>query len=80
MRPSRLRRVPLTNLERLAPRRGTNSFSGCSRAFQMAGVQHYRGRPGLNDEIGGHSKLESTVRYLGIEVDDALENSEQTEI
>lgn len=28
----------------------------------------------------GHSKLESTVRYLGIEVDDALENSEQTEI
>ena len=28
----------------------------------------------------GHSKLESTVRYLGIEVDDALELSEQTEI
>lgn len=25
-------------------------------------------------------KLESTVRYLGIEVDDALELSEQTEI
>ena len=28
----------------------------------------------------GHSKLESTVRYLGIEVDDAMEISEQTEI
>ena len=28
----------------------------------------------------GHSKLESTVRYLGIEVDDALELTEQTEI
>jgi integrase len=28
----------------------------------------------------GHSKLESTVRYLGIEVDDALEMSEQTEV
>jgi integrase len=28
----------------------------------------------------GHRKLESTVRYLGIEVDDALEISEQTEI
>ena len=28
----------------------------------------------------GHTKLESTVRYLGIEVDDALEMSEQTEI
>lgn len=28
----------------------------------------------------GHTKLESTVRYLGIEVDDALSLSEQTEI
>jgi integrase len=28
----------------------------------------------------GHRKLESTVRYLGIDVDDALEISEQTEI
>ena len=28
----------------------------------------------------GHSKLESTVRYLGIEVDDALEIAEQTDI
>ena len=28
----------------------------------------------------GHTKLESTVRYLGIEVDDALEISKQTEI
>ncbi|MGK0292875.1 MAG: integrase, partial [Porticoccaceae bacterium] len=28
----------------------------------------------------GHSKLESTVRYLGIEVDDALEMAEQTEV
>lgn len=28
----------------------------------------------------GHAKLESTVRYLGIEVDDALEMAEQTEV
>jgi len=28
----------------------------------------------------GHTKIESTVRYLGIEVDDALELSEQIEI
>jgi site-specific recombinase XerD len=28
----------------------------------------------------GHTKLESTVRYLGIEVDDALQIAEQTEI
>ena len=28
----------------------------------------------------GRTKLESTVRYLGIEVDDALEIAEQTEV
>lgn len=28
----------------------------------------------------GHTKLESTVRYLGIEVDDALEIAKQTEV
>jgi len=28
----------------------------------------------------GHSKIESTCRYLGIEVDDALEIAEQTEV
>jgi len=28
----------------------------------------------------GHTKLESTARYLGVEVDDALTISEQTEI
>ena len=28
----------------------------------------------------GHGKLESTVRYLGIEVDDALEISEQMDL
>ena len=28
----------------------------------------------------GHTKLESTVRYLGIEVEDALDMAEQTEV
>jgi integrase len=28
----------------------------------------------------GHTKLESTVRYLGIEVNDALEMAEQTDV
>jgi site-specific recombinase XerD len=28
----------------------------------------------------GHTKLESTVRYLGIEVDETLEMAEQTEV
>jgi integrase len=28
----------------------------------------------------GHTKLESTVRYFGVEVDDALEMAEQPEV
>jgi site-specific recombinase XerC len=28
----------------------------------------------------GHTRLESTVRYLGIEMDDALEMAEKTEL
>jgi hypothetical protein len=28
----------------------------------------------------GHTRVESTVRYLGIEVDDALANAEQVEV
>ena len=28
----------------------------------------------------GHTNLESTVRYLGVELDDALELAEQTEV
>jgi hypothetical protein len=28
----------------------------------------------------GHGKIESTVRYFGIEVDDAIENAEKIEI
>jgi hypothetical protein len=30
--------------------------------------------------LPGHFKLESAVRYLGVEVDDALELAEQTEV
>jgi len=28
----------------------------------------------------GHAKLDSTVRYLGIEIDDALEMAEQIDV
>jgi integrase len=28
----------------------------------------------------GHTELQSTVRYLGVEVDDALEMAEQSEV
>ena len=42
----------------------------------------YRGTKNLRavQLLLGHSKLESTVRYLGIDVDDALEIAEQTEV
>lgn len=30
--------------------------------------------------LRGHSKLDSTVRYLGMELDDTLEIAEQTEV
>jgi integrase len=42
----------------------------------------YRGTKNLRavQLLMGHTKLESTVRYLGIEVDDALEIAEQTEV
>jgi len=30
--------------------------------------------------LRGHGKLESTLRYLAIDVDDALEIAEQTEV
>ena len=36
--------------------------------------------PWNKGKLIGHTKLESTVRYLGIEVDDALEIAEQTEV
>jgi len=28
----------------------------------------------------GHRRIDSTIRYLGVEVDDALEIAEQTEV
>ena len=31
-------------------------------------------------ELLGHTKIESTVRYLGIEVDDALSIAEQVDL
>ena len=42
---------------------------GLARAVPHAGVQL----------LLGHAKLDSTIRYLGIEIDDALELAEHTE-
>ena len=30
--------------------------------------------------MGGHTKIESTVRYLGVEIDDAIEITEKIDV
>lgn len=35
---------------------------------------HYKSRP------LGHQKIESTVRYLGVEIDDAIEIAEKIDV
>ena len=42
--------------------------------MRLAAMGHSRG------SALGHTKIERTVRYLGIEVDDALEIAEQVEV
>ena len=46
----------------------------------LRAVQLLLGHAKVESTVRYHTKLESTVRYLGIEVDDALEMAEQTEI
>lgn len=55
---------------------GTHSM----RRAKVAQIYRKTGNLRAVQLLLGHTKLESTVRYLGIEVDDALSISEQTEI
>jgi integrase len=50
------------------------------RRTKVAQIYRKTGTLGAAQLLLGHSKLESTVRYLGIEVDDALTISEQVEL
>ncbi len=66
---------------------GQRNRLGCLRLWNTYGETNqasliYRRTKNLRavQLLLGHSKLESTVRYLGIEVDDALEMAEQTEV
>ena len=55
---------------------GTHSM----RRTKAALIYRKTGNPRAVQILLGHTKLESTVRYLGIEVDDALNMAEQIEL
>jgi hypothetical protein len=50
------------------------------RRTKVAQIYRNTGNLRSGQLLLGHTKLESTVRYLGIEVDDALSISEQVEL
>jgi site-specific recombinase XerC len=66
--------VALVDLEPRAY--GTHSL----RRTKVALVYRKTGNLRACQLLLGHRRLESTVRYLGIEVDDALELSEQIDL
>jgi integrase len=59
-----------------------SAFYGTHSMRSTKAVQIYRKTGNLRavQLLLGHTKLESTVRYLGIEVDDALNMAEQVEL
>ena len=56
------------------------STRGCREPIRAAQIYKKTGNLRAFQLLLGHTKLESTVRYLGIEVDDALSISEQVEL
>jgi site-specific recombinase XerC len=57
-----------------------SAFYGTHSMRRTKAAQIYRKTGNLRAVQLGHTKLESTVRYLGIEVDDALNMAEQIEL
>jgi len=55
---------------------GTHSLSRTKATL----IYRRTGNPRAVQLLLGHTKIESTVRYLGIEVDDALAIAEQVDI
>jgi site-specific recombinase XerC len=55
-------------------------YSHSMRRTKAAQIYRKTGNLRAVQLLLGHTKLESTVRYLGIEVDDALSISEQVEL
>jgi site-specific recombinase XerD len=88
--PSRFRQQPHLStrqyariVHRWVERAGLDSSAyGTHSLRRTKAAQIYRKTGNLRavQLLLGHSKLESTVRYLGIELDDALTISEQVEL
>jgi integrase len=85
--PERSKGISIRQYARLVPRRvksiGLDSASyGTHSMRRTKAAQIYRKTGNLRavQLLLGHTKLESTVRYLGIEVDDALNMAEQVEL
>jgi site-specific recombinase XerC len=56
------------------------AFGGPTENFRLVQTEGPTGNLRAVQLLLGHTKLESTVRYLGIEVDDALAIAEQIDI
>lgn len=56
------------------------TFEWCAPRTKVALIYKKTGNLRACQLLLGHGKLESTVKYLGIEVDDALEISEQIDL
>ena len=68
------------SLDTPAPNSGYGSLF--TDAFRHAGLDLPRRTGNLRavQLLLGHAKIESTVRYLGIEIDDAIEIAEKIEV
>jgi hypothetical protein len=52
----------------------------CRACYWASSIGSITGNVTNNQLLLGHTKIESTVRYLGIEVDDALAIAEQVDV
>src|SRR5262249_45224820 len=76
--------VPIPRRSPVAPPSALRRDSRCQRSaasgrfFNVVDLVNVRTRDTCG--MGGHTKIDSTVRYLGIEVDDALAIAEQANV
>jgi integrase len=61
-------------------RRGRDSNRNCGVRYTATLIYRRTGNLRAVQLLLGHTKIESTVRYLGIEVDDALSIAEQVDL